>query len=102
MSKEFKKTEYGEIEYNKWIRHKTFTTFIEDVGYNPLVSKILGNISTQQESEMVFNMTQILFDFAHEEVTISFFIVDNEYPDIQLSFDELRKIFSYAKKFVWR
>ena len=105
MRKNFKSPEYGELEYNKWIQHKTFAAFIKDIGQikdNPLVSKILENISKQQEAEMVFNTTQAEFDFTQEEVTISYFIVDNKLPDIQLPFEELGKVFSYAKKFVWR
>ena len=102
MSKNFNKPEYGEDEYRKWIHHKTFTAFIEDVGHscnNPLVSKILENFYTHKEAEMVFNTTQAEFDFAQTIVTISFFVLDGERPNIQLSFDELSKIFSYTKKF---
>ena len=105
LHKNFTKPEYGKAEYDKWIQHKTFAAFIRDVGCkkdNPLVSKIAENITKQQEVEMVFNMTRTEFNFAQEKVTISYFLVDSEYPDVHLPFEELSKVFSYAKKFFWR
>jgi hypothetical protein len=57
LSKDFRKNEYGEVEYNQYNRHKTFAAFIEDItcsGNNSHVSKVLENISKQQEPDMVF------------------------------------------------
>lgn len=105
LDQNIRKLQYGEAAYNKCIQHKTFAAFIGDVGSinnNLLVLKILGNVSNHQESEMVFNMTQVEFDFAKGEVVISYFLEDGEYPDIHIPFDELSKVFSYAKKFAWR
>jgi len=54
--------------------------------------KILANMQSEEKSNMVFNLTQVEFDFKEKQATISYFIIDDSYPDLVLSFDELGKL----------
>lgn len=57
-----------------------------------LVNRVLDNLEQPHTEEMVFNLTQVAFDFERGTASISYFVVDPDYPDVELSFPELRKL----------
>ena len=53
---------------------------------------ILDNVKSNAKAKIIFNLTQMDFDFANKNVTISYYVIDDNYPDVVLSFDELTKL----------
>ncbi|EAH4449713.1 hypothetical protein P3Q42_001954 [Listeria innocua] len=54
-----------------------------------LVYKIVANLKSEREAKMTFNLTQLNFEFETQEVIISYYILDEEYPDKIVTFQEL-------------
>ena len=69
----------------------TLTVFLEDDLTDKFSKLILTNLIEQQHDRIGFNLTQIEFNFEKKQAVISYFVVDDEYPDVELSFDELLK-----------
>ncbi|ECB9704350.1 hypothetical protein FL866_04830 [Listeria monocytogenes] len=54
-----------------------------------LAYKIVANLKSEREAKMTFNLTQLNFEFETQEVIISYYILDEEYPDKIVTFQEL-------------
>ena len=73
--------------------NKTLIAFLSDSNLTKRLAKeIINNMTEKQENEMVFNLTQAEFDFTNEIVNISYFVKDFDYPEIALSFNELKNM----------
>ena len=53
---------------------------------------ILTNIDKQLEKEIISNIIELEFDFDRRTMTIFYFIVEDEYPEVVLSFSEVKEI----------
>ena len=72
---------------------KTIEAFLSGDNMSTLLAqKILRNIESCEKSEMIMNLTSLDFDFKYENVLLSYYVKDGDYPDVTLTFDELRKM----------
>lgn len=72
--------------------NKTIRAFQNDISSSKIKNKLLQNMQTKVNEEFVLNTVQLTFDFSKEWVEISYFIVDEQYPDVHISFEELKNI----------
>ncbi|EAK9280450.1 hypothetical protein FAM05_06365 [Listeria monocytogenes] len=63
-----------------------------------LAYKIVANLKSEREAKMRFNLTQLNFEFETQEVIISYYILDEEYPDKIVTFQELLDLLKYNYK----
>ncbi|EAE5922829.1 hypothetical protein ACN9QM_001865 [Listeria monocytogenes] len=63
-----------------------------------LAYKIVANLKSEREAKMIFNLTQLNFEFETQEVIISYYILDEEYPDKIVTFQELLDLLKYNYK----
>ena len=54
--------------------------------------KLIRNLSTKESVNKVLNLVQITYDFDDSLVTISYYVEDELYPDVVLSFGEFRTL----------
>lgn len=73
--------------------NKTIITFKEEIsGFQKLKDEFLNNLVNKKELEFVLDLFDVYFDFNREKVTICYYVKDGKYPDVELSFDEFKKI----------
>jgi hypothetical protein len=73
--------------------NKTLTAFLSESNISKdLIKKIFNNLAKKHNNKMVFNLTIIEFDFTNEQAIIYYFVEDKDYPDVELSFNELINI----------
>ncbi|EHD1676249.1 hypothetical protein OHR11_001400 [Listeria monocytogenes] len=63
-----------------------------------LAYKIVANLKSKRKAKMIFNLTQLNFEFETQEVIISYYILDEEYPDKIVTFQELLDLLKYNYK----
>lgn len=71
----------------------TIKAFFESVG-DKISTHILENLKTEEKVKIVLNLVQLKFDFEKKNVVISYYMVDKVYPDVKLSFRELKELLS--------
>jgi len=70
---------------------KTVEVFLSEGNMSTLLArKILNNVKSCEKLEMVMNLISLDFDFESKSVLLSYYVKDNDYPDVILTFDELR------------
>lgn len=78
-----------------WDDEGTLSSFLDHCNLTKSFSKkIIHNFYDQTEPLMVFNITQLQFDFDSSLVTLSYYVEQNGYPDIIFSFEQLECLLS--------
>lgn len=80
-------------------RDKVILVFLSNDNLSKnLAYKIVANLKSEREAKMTFNLTQLNFEFETQEVIISYYILDEEYPDKIVTFQELLDLLKYNYK----
>jgi len=68
---------------------KTLLIFKEGISKSKGIrERLIMNIDTQTDKEITLNLSDLDFDFSREEVKISHYIKDKDYPDVVLKFND--------------
>jgi hypothetical protein len=68
---------------------KTLLIFKEGISKSKRVrERLITNINAQTDKEITLNLSDLNFDFGREEVKISHYIKDKDYPDVVLKFND--------------
>ncbi|MBC2260658.1 hypothetical protein HCB45_03515 [Listeria sp. FSL L7-0091] len=80
-------------------RDKVILVFLSNDNLSKnLAYKIVANLKSEREAKMTFNLTQLNFEFETKQVIISYYILDEEYPDKKVTFQELLDLLKYNYK----
>lgn len=73
--------------------NKTIEAFKDDIhGSLKLREKILLNIKLKTETEMILNQVEPYFNFEKENIELVYFVLDSDYPNVIIDFNELKDI----------
>ncbi|MDO5095665.1 MAG: hypothetical protein Q4D65_03820 [Peptostreptococcaceae bacterium] len=73
--------------------NKTIQAFRNDISNSDKIKqKLLENIKTKGNKEFVLNTVELSFDFSNENVEIGYYRIDEQYPVVNIGFEELKKI----------
>ena len=73
--------------------NKTIEVFKDDIhGSLKLREKILLNIKSKTEKEMILNQVELYFNFEKENIELVYFVLDSNYPNVIIDFNELKNI----------
>lgn len=73
--------------------NKTIQAFQNDISNSDKIKqKLLENIKTKGNKEFVLNTVELSFDFSNENVEIYYYRIDEQYPVVNIGFEELKKI----------
>lgn len=79
--------------------NKTIETVVEEILCSQrLTAKIKENIQLKQEEEMVLNLFQLRFDFSNNEVVITYFMKDEQFPETKMNLLEFGNLLKDSKK----
>lgn len=72
-----------------------FQSFIKDTPLNKKLAKMfIENFYTQENKEFIFNTVQLEFFFDTKEVVMYYYAIDENYPNIVVSFEALENYLS--------
>ena len=78
--------------------NKTIEVFKDDIhGYLKLREKILLNIKSKTEKEMILNQVELYFNFEKENIELVYYILDSNYPNVIIDFNELKEIINSVR-----
>ena len=73
--------------------NKTIEAFKDDIHSSlKLKEKILLNIESKTEKEMILNQVELYFNFEKENIELVYFVLDSNYPNVIIDFKELKDI----------
>ncbi|WP_300757950.1 hypothetical protein [uncultured Brachyspira sp.] len=73
--------------------NKTIDAFKDDIHSSlKLREKILSNIESKTKKEMIFNQVELYFNFEKENIELVYFVLDSNYPNVIIDFNELKDI----------
>ena len=73
--------------------NKTIEAFKDDINSSlKLREKILLNIKSKTEKEMILNQVELYFNFEKENIELVYFVLDSDYPNVIIDFNELKDI----------
>ena len=73
--------------------NKTIEAFKDDIHSSlKLREKILLNIESKTEKEMILNQVELYFNFEQENIELVYFVLDSNYPNVIIDFNELKDI----------
>ncbi|MEI0530771.1 hypothetical protein R4I97_04335 [Brachyspira pilosicoli] len=73
--------------------NKTIEAFKDDIHSSlKLREKILLNIKSKTEKEMILNQVELYFNFEKENIELVYFVLDSDYPNVIINFRELKDI----------
>lgn len=79
--------------------NKTIKTVVEEILCSQrLTAKIKENIQLKKEEEMVLNLFQLRFDFSNNEVVITYFMKDEQFPETKMNLLEFSNLLKDSKK----
>lgn len=79
--------------------NKTIETVVEEILCSQrLTAKIKENIQLKKEEEMVLNLFQLRFDFSNNEVVITYFMKDEQFPETKMNLLEFGNLLKDSKK----
>lgn len=68
---------------------KTLISFKEGISNSQRIrERLLKNIVSEGDREITLNLSGLDFDFNRKEVKISYYVKDNDYPDVVMKFDD--------------
>ncbi|MEI0699284.1 hypothetical protein R4K92_10160 [Brachyspira intermedia] len=78
--------------------NKTIEAFKDDIhGSLKLREKILLNIKLKTETEMILNQVELYFNFEKENIELVYFVLDSDYPNVIINFNELKDIINSVR-----
>ena len=73
--------------------NKTIEAFKDDIHSSlKLREKILLNIELKTKKEMILNQVELYFNFEKENIELVYFVLDSNYPNVIIDFNELKDI----------
>jgi len=64
----------------------------ESVGDSDRVKNLLlTNLTTQEKTELQLNLVWLTYDFDLHQVLVEYYVIDNNYPNIRMSFEDFRR-----------
>ena len=73
--------------------NKTIEAFKDDIHSSlKLREKILLNIEAKTKKEMILNQVELYFNFEKENIELVYFVLDSDYPNVIINFNELKDI----------
>lgn len=74
------------------MKKNTLSALNESISDSSRVRRlILDNIINKKEKGIRLNLVYITYDFSSNKVLIEYYAKDDEYPNVEMSFDELNK-----------
>ncbi|MEI0607477.1 hypothetical protein R4K48_11035 [Brachyspira pulli] len=78
--------------------NKTIEAFKDDIHSSlKLREKILLNIEAKTKKEMILNQVELYFNFEKDNIELVYFVLDSNYPNIIIDFNELKNIINSVK-----
>lgn len=78
--------------------NKTIEAFKDDIHSSlKLREKILLNIESKTEKEMILNQVELYFNFEKENIELVYFVLDSNYPNVIIDFKELKDIINSVR-----
>ncbi|MEI0558215.1 hypothetical protein [Brachyspira intermedia] len=78
--------------------NKTIEAFKDDIHNSlKLREKILLNIKSKTEKEMILNQVEIYFNFEKDNIELVYFVLDSNYPNVIIDFNELKDIINSVR-----
>ena len=78
--------------------NKTIEAFKNDIHSSlKLKEKILLNIESKTEKEMILNQVELYFNFEKENIELVYFVLDSNYPNVIIDFKELKDIINSVR-----
>ena len=78
--------------------NKTIEAFKDDIhGSLKFKEKILLNIESKTEKEMILNQVELYFNFEKENIELVYFVLDSDYPNVIIDFNELKDIINSVR-----
>ncbi|ADK31359.1 hypothetical protein BP951000_1372 [Brachyspira pilosicoli 95/1000] len=78
--------------------NKTIEAFKDDIHSSlKLKEKILLNIESKTEKEMILNQVELYFNFEKENIELVYFVLDSNYPNVIIDFKELKDIINSVR-----
>lgn len=78
--------------------NKTIEAFKDDIHSSlKLREKILLNIESKTEKEMILNQVELYFNFEKENIELVYFVLDSDYPNVIIDFNELKDIINSVR-----
>ena len=78
--------------------NKTIEAFKDDIHSSlKLREKILLNIKLKTETEMILNQVELYFNFEKENIELVYFVLDSDYPNVIINFNELKDIINNVR-----
>lgn len=73
--------------------NKTIEAFKDDIHDSlKLREKILLNIESKTEKEIILNQVELYFNFEKENIELVYYVLDRNYPNVIIDFKELKDI----------
>ncbi|MCU1799162.1 hypothetical protein CUU45_18055 [Pectobacterium polaris] len=60
---------------------------------NRIKNLILGNIQTEEKKVIRLNLVYLTYNFQSKTVLLEYYVEDDEYPNVEISFTELTELF---------
>ncbi len=78
--------------------NKTIEAFKDDIHSSlKLREKILLNIESKTEKEIILNQVELYFNFEKENIELVYFVLDSDYPNVIIDFNELKDIINSVR-----
>ena len=78
--------------------NKTIEAFKDDIHSSlKLREKILLNIEAKTKKEMILNQVELYFNFEKDNIELVYFVLDSNYPNIIIDFNELKNIINSVR-----
>ncbi|QPT13295.1 hypothetical protein I6G37_23105 [Serratia rubidaea] len=72
------------------MKKHTLDALAESISNSEKIRKIIiNNILREESKEIRLNLVYITYDFSSRCVLIEYYAEDNEYPDVEMKFDDL-------------
>ena len=78
--------------------NKTIEAFKDDIrNSSRLREKILLNIESKTNKEMILNQVELYFNFEKKNIELVYYVLDSNYPNVIIDFNELKDIINRVR-----
>ena len=79
--------------------NKTIEAFKDDIRNSSRPrEKILLNIESKTNKEMILNQVELYFNFEKNNIELTYFVLDSNYPNVTVDFNELKDIINMVRQ----
>ena len=79
--------------------NKTIEAFKDDIrNSSRLREKTLLNIESKTNKEMILNQVELYFNFEKNNIELTYFVLDSNYPNVTVDFNELKDIINMVRQ----